>query len=174
MELETNSVSFVKEEKLKKVEQGFSLLPDEKQNHVLGIMQALVFAGDKQGEATRLPIKNFESLGLVFTEFTLTHQGDNFQGNVQTYRALLMEAHNLGADAIINVTIDRVTTTTTVTTGGTTTAGSSIHDLFYEPITSNITTVYTWYGTALAIRYTTALTQEGLVVNDVRRIGSSN
>jgi len=33
-----------KEEKLNKVIQNFSLLPEEKQNHVLGILQALVFA----------------------------------------------------------------------------------------------------------------------------------
>ena len=39
------------DEKVKKAQQGFSLLPDEKQSHVLGVMQALVFAGDGQGDA---------------------------------------------------------------------------------------------------------------------------
>ena len=33
-----------KEEKLNKVVQNFSSLPEEKQNYVLGILQALVFA----------------------------------------------------------------------------------------------------------------------------------
>ena len=33
-----------KEEKLEKVTEGFSLLPDEKQEYILGILQALVFA----------------------------------------------------------------------------------------------------------------------------------
>jgi len=33
-----------KDEKLSKVVQDFSILPEEKQNYVLGILQALVFA----------------------------------------------------------------------------------------------------------------------------------
>jgi len=35
-----------KDEKLNKVLQDFSLLPEDKQNYVLGILQALVFASD--------------------------------------------------------------------------------------------------------------------------------
>jgi len=35
-----------KDEKLSKVLQDFSLLPEDKQNYVLGILQALVFASD--------------------------------------------------------------------------------------------------------------------------------
>ena len=118
------------------------------------------------GEAVRIPVKDFDSLGLVFTEFTLTLIGDNFQGNVLTYQALLREARNLGADAIINVTIDRVTRTRTRSETTTTARGGPASS------SNNVVTEHTWYGTALAIRYTTALTQEGLVVNDVRRIGA--
>ena len=39
-----------KKEKLNKVVQDFSMLPEEKQNYVLGILQALVFAGDGREE----------------------------------------------------------------------------------------------------------------------------
>jgi len=39
-----------KDEKLSKVVQDFSMLPEEKQNYVLGILQALVFAGDGRVE----------------------------------------------------------------------------------------------------------------------------
>ena len=35
-----------KDEKLNKVLQDFSLLPEDKQNYVLGILHALVFAND--------------------------------------------------------------------------------------------------------------------------------
>jgi len=39
-----------KDEKLSKVVQDFSMLPEEKQNYVLGILQALVFAGGERKE----------------------------------------------------------------------------------------------------------------------------
>ena len=35
-----------KEEKLDKVTKDFSLLPEEKQDYILGVLQALVFAND--------------------------------------------------------------------------------------------------------------------------------
>jgi len=38
------------EEKLDKVTKGFSLLPPEKQDYILGILQALVFAHDTANE----------------------------------------------------------------------------------------------------------------------------
>ena len=40
-----------KDEKLSKVLQDFSLLPEDKQNYVLGILQALVFASDSHIKA---------------------------------------------------------------------------------------------------------------------------
>ena len=39
-----------KEEKLDKMAKEFSLLPDEKQDYILGVMQALVFAHDEATE----------------------------------------------------------------------------------------------------------------------------
>jgi hypothetical protein len=42
-----------KEEKLNKISKDFSLLPEEKQDHILGVLQALAFAHDvvsKQAE----------------------------------------------------------------------------------------------------------------------------
>ena len=42
-----------KDEKLSKVVEDFSLLPEERQNYVLGILQALVFAGDGREKTVR-------------------------------------------------------------------------------------------------------------------------
>ena len=39
-----------KNEKLSKVVQDFSMLPEEKQNYILGILQALVFASGEREE----------------------------------------------------------------------------------------------------------------------------
>ena len=95
-------------------------------------------------QATFIPVKNFESLGLVFTQVELRMIDTRANpaqpsrpalagGNVFTYQELLKEAHKLGADAIINVTIDVVNNTSTGTT---------------------------WYGSALAIKYTDILPPE--------------
>jgi len=43
-----------KEEKLDKVTHDFSLLPEEKQDYILGVLQALVFAHDTANEETVL------------------------------------------------------------------------------------------------------------------------
>jgi hypothetical protein len=60
-----------------------------------------------------------------------------------TYQALLKEAQALGADAIINVVIDKTIQTTTISNVEST-SGS---------------TITTWYGSALAIQYTDMLTE---------------
>ena len=39
-----------KEEKLDKMTKGFSMLPEEKQDYILGILQALAFAHDMSNE----------------------------------------------------------------------------------------------------------------------------
>ena len=78
---------------------------------------------------TSVPLKDFTSLGMVFTENTL----EGSHGNVFTYNELLKLAHELGADAIINVTIDLRQ------------EGSR-----FTGITKRI-----WYGSALAIKYST-------------------
>ena len=102
------------------------------------------------GEASILPVKDFNGLGIVFTNVTLTTEEkigvkgviteSKNSGEVFTYQALLQEAKKLNADAIINVTID--TKTETVTTG------------------TNRVITQTYYGSALAIKYTNALTTQ--------------
>ena len=93
------------------------------------------------GEHLRTPVKDFVSMGLVFTETLLTINSltGTSQGQIFTYQALLKEAHSIGADAIINVVIDKKTQAT----------GNDLHE--------------TWYGSALAIRYTDTLMQTGIV-----------
>ncbi|MCL2295148.1 MAG: hypothetical protein FWC36_09850 [Spirochaetes bacterium] len=98
-----------------------------------------------EGEFSRqviIPAKDFESRGLVFTEIeyrvtSRAGRSGETTGEAFTYQALLREAQRLGADAIINVTIDRIITKSAE-----------------RGVT---TTVHRYLGTALAIRYTTAL-----------------
>ena len=94
------------------------------------------------GEAARLPIKDFEPVGLVFTEASFEASSraggrGSIRGDVFTYQALLRQAHELGAHAIINVTIDRQ-------------VGSA--ESFWRDVQQE-----TWFGSALAIRYTDTL-----------------
>ncbi|MDR0668816.1 MAG: hypothetical protein LBF95_01940 [Treponema sp.] len=90
------------------------------------------------GENIRTPVKDFQTVGLVFTETQLavTTSGGN-EGQIFTYQALLKEAQAIGADAIINVVIDKKVQAT----------------MFPS---SHITT---WYGSALAIKYMDTLTE---------------
>ena len=46
-----------REEKLNKVVQDFSSLPEEKQNYVLGVLQALVFANIEGKKQTKKPFR---------------------------------------------------------------------------------------------------------------------
>lgn len=95
------------------------------------------------GENAIIPVKDFESKGLVFTEvqFQITEQG-TIEGNVFTYQALLKEAAKLGADAVINVTIDKRT--------------EKVSSGFGKKTNKQ----ETWYGSALAIKYTNVLPLE--------------
>ena len=90
------------------------------------------------GEQVITPAKDFESRGLVFTEtrFQISSRG-TINGDTFTYQALLREAQRAGADAIINVTIDK--RVESITQGSTRTRQE------------------VWYGSALAIRYTNML-----------------
>ena len=103
--------------------------------------QTVTFSNDGIfGEASLIPIKNFETRGLVFTQAELEkiEKPDRYgytteytvKGDVFTYQELLKEAQKIGADAIINVTIDSVTRSDSGTI---------------------------WYGSALAIKYTDIL-----------------
>jgi len=100
-----------------------------------------------------VPVKDFEVKGMIFTEaqFTVKTNG-TIDGKVFTYQALLKEAQKVGADAIVNVIIDRVNES--VTSGSGFSSSGAIKE--------------TWYGSALAIRYTTALTQGGATGSPTR------
>ena len=96
-----------------------------------------------------VPVKDFEAVGLVFTEVQFqTAANGTINGTVFTYQSLLKEAQKVGAHAIVNVTIDRVTQTQSSATTAEFTS------------TSTRTETETWYGSALAIKYTDALKQE--------------
>ena len=95
------------------------------------------------GEASAVPVKDFETLGLVFTSHVYRPGQTDKAADVFTYQALLKEAQKLGADTVINVTIDRRRQTV---------RGQRLE---------------TWYGSALAIKYTDVV-QPGVPVNEPR------
>lgn len=91
------------------------------------------------GQHIRIPVKDFVTVGLVFTENKFLITSKAIEGEIFTYQALLKEAQKLEADAIINVVIDKK----------------------FEVVTSDFNTFEqeTWYGSALAIKYTDTLRQ---------------
>jgi hypothetical protein len=104
---------------------------------------ATISAENKGSFSTiKVPAKDFESLGLVFTENVI----ENNRGEVFTYNALLKEAKALGADAIVNVTID-------VKREGV--------KLFRFYLSSKDT----WYGSATAIKYKEGIINEVTIEN---------
>ena len=98
-----------------------------------------------------IPVKDFQSVGLVFTEIELKSEKvrgrPSITGNIFTYQELLKKANELGADAIINVTIDKKT----VGHSATTTSG------YGSSLGTDSENTETWYGSALAIKYTNAI-----------------
>ena len=102
------------------------------------------------GEQIRIPIKDFEPVGLVFTEaqYSVRISDNAFSGDMFTYQALLKEAQRLRADAIINVVIDK-----------------RIERIIEG---TNSRRQETWFGSALAIRYTTVLSQDDVFLNKAR------
>ena len=103
-----------------------------------------------------VPAKDFTSLGLVFTENVI----ENNKGKVFTYYELLKKAKELGADAIVNVTIDVQR------------EGTKFLGLYLSP-------KELWYGSATAIKYVpgtirdvttnntdgTSVTKEGVIMS---------
>jgi hypothetical protein len=105
------------------------------------------------GRHIRTPVKDFVSLGMVFTENKFEFDSKVFKGDIFTYQGLLKEAQKLGADAIINVVIDK-----------------KIDLVTYG---MNTTRRETWYGSALAIKYTDTLKfseTEQVYLNDVSAV----
>ena len=96
------------------------------------------------GEQIRTPAKDFTSMGLVFSEVTFqVNSKGNISGDTFTYQALLKEAHKLNADAIINIVIDNR----------------------IENVSSGFDSnkQQTWYGSALAIKFTDTLRRSSTV-----------
>jgi hypothetical protein len=91
----------------------------------------------------RVPAHDFTSMGLVFSETMV----ENGKGELFTYNALLKEAHKLGADAIVNVSIDVIR------------QGTKFLNMYLNP-------KETWYGSALAIKYTTAIKDVTTTTNE--------
>jgi len=103
-------------------------------------------SGENQGGFGQIvpAAKDFEGKGLVFTEVSFDIDDKGSRGDVFTYQALLKEAQKLGADAIVNVTID-------IKREG----SSTERRLFGTKKTLGIVSgKETWYGSALAIKYT--------------------
>ena len=98
-------------------------------------MLGLSFSNEGRfSQLTTIPVKDFEVVGLVFYETNFRATGGNITGDVFTFHGLLREAERRGAHAIINVTIDKLEHHSSV-------GGNRIRN-------------ETWWGTALAIRYT--------------------
>jgi len=57
-----------KEEKLDKINKDFSLLPEEKQDYILGVMQALAFAHDMANEQIETTPSEFLNPSMLSRE----------------------------------------------------------------------------------------------------------
>lgn len=112
------------------------------------------------GEHTFTVAKDFTSAGLVFTENTFTTTPESIEGEIFTYHALLKEAQRLGADSIINVVIDKKIIDKEVSES-TSTSGQTVS----SQRSRNSESIHeeTWYGAALAIKYTTMLKTTSIV-----------
>jgi len=115
---------------------------------------------DNRGEFQRIavPDKDFTSVGLVFSEKSYDLDERGARGDIFTYYTLLQEAKKLGADYIINVTID-------VKTEGT-------FNTFFGKQTNLVKGKETWYGAATAIKYTTALKNTTVTVGTIGNSGN--
>jgi hypothetical protein len=106
------------------------------------------------GESVLIPLKDFESRGFVYKTFTFRIGGNGqISGEVFNYQDLLKLAEAKGADAIINITIDRQISRVTVT-----------NSAFGEELSEEVTEE-TWRASALAIKYTNVITQGNVIVN---------
>ncbi|MDR0409881.1 MAG: hypothetical protein LBH18_05740 [Spirochaetaceae bacterium] len=92
-------------------------------------------------EITAVPVKDFTSLGIVQTENFV----ENNKGDVFTYYELLKQAKGLGADAIVNVTIDVKR------------EGIKFLWMYLNP-------KETWYGSATAIKWADGLLTPGSAI----------
>jgi hypothetical protein len=98
------------------------------------------------GSSSNAPIaiKDYQSLGIIFVRSSETVDGyGNHTGSKITYEMLMLEAQKLNADDIINIRID-----------------VNHNQEIYTGYNSEVVTktTYNYTATALAIKYTTAIT----------------
>jgi hypothetical protein len=119
-----------------------------------------------------VPAKDFQSLGLVFSETFFDTDAKGSRGDVFTYNALLKEAQKLGADTIVNVVID-------VKKEG----ANEWFKLFgIKKDRGVVQGKETWYGSATAIKYdaaiknvdTTVVTDNAVTTTSERSIMNSS
>jgi len=91
------------------------------------------------GEQILIPAKDFMSLGLIFETGSIEYDSNGAitQGDIAIYQKLLKQAQGLGADAIINIAIDR--------------------QIENRREGNSRRSVQRWYASALAIKYTEVL-----------------
>jgi uncharacterized protein YbjQ (UPF0145 family) len=94
--------------------------------------------------------KNVEILGVVHYEGVV----ENGSGEKVTYDALLREAEKLGGNGIVNIMID--------------VKREGMKLLFWI-----LNPKVTWYGSALAIKYTNENLTESIITNDGKTVNSS-
>jgi len=92
-------------------------------------------------------VKDYEALDMVFTEVSFTSDDKGSRGDVFLYQTLLKEAQKLGGHAITNVVIDVKKEE----------LRSELRLFGIKQDKGIISGKETWYGSALAIKYTDTL-----------------
>ena len=117
----------------------------------------LLFKYGQIFEVGIVPIKDFETQGLIFVESSATYDlnGNIIDGSEITYDMLMREAQKLGADAIINLKIDErqrfiETEEVRITSRGTDQDTTRDRRVVFSKIIE-------YRANALAIRYTDAI-----------------
>jgi len=104
---------------------------------------------EKQGgvfQTVQTPAKDFNTLGLVFAEVVEEKDDKGVRGDILTYQALLKEVKKLNGDYMINVVIERK-------------FEGKVELAFGNPQKDTEIGKSTWYGSAVAIKYTASLTE---------------
>ena len=111
------------------------------------------------------PIKDFNTLGLIFVESSATFDSDNniIEGSKITFDMLMKEAYKLGADDIINLKIDEIQNITIteemriVPTRVPTADGRTSMVVERETLVQIVTKTVDYRASAIAIKYTNAI-----------------
>ena len=139
--------------------------PTTRNLSVIPVMSNSYIVINSEGQIMQVniaPIKNFNTLGLIFVESTATldSNGNIIEGSKITLDMLMREAHRLGADDIINLKIDEIQSFST----GMRTIPTSIRDVDgtirivnRETNEQFVTITIHYKANALAIKYTDAI-----------------